>query len=122
MENENYLKELGGRIKALRLMNGWTQKELAQKCGYGSYSSNSTVTKIENGMLNLSILRLKDIADVFKVSVSYLIGEDMDNVTGQEIARRNALMIMKKKLSEDEQKELMKGLEIFFASKQTDTV
>lgn len=61
------------RIKILRLEAGYTQKELAEKLnmsssGYSSYGSEVRPTFPRTA-------RLEKMADIFNVSVSYLLGE-----------------------------------------------
>ena len=59
------------RIKDRRNELGWSQRELASKMGY---SSNTTITKIEQGTVDVSQDRLEQFAQVLGVSVAYLIG------------------------------------------------
>ena len=62
---------IGARIKARRLKLGWTQKELAEKMGYGNHSM---VARVEAGQINLPQTRLDQFAKVLGVSHSYLLG------------------------------------------------
>lgn len=62
---------VANRIKDRRNELGWSQRELAAKMGY---SSNTTVTKIEQGKVDVSQDRLEQFAKVLGVSVAYLIG------------------------------------------------
>lgn len=47
-----------------------TQKELAYKCGY---TDHTTITKMEKGQVDVTIGRLKQIADVLDTTVVDLI-------------------------------------------------
>ena len=116
-EREQFLKEFGTRIKQLRQMQGWTQKQLAEKCGYKSGSSNSTINKIETGKSDISISKLMGFAEIFGVSTSYLLGEGDAEAETEKIAKENAMRIMRRKLNEKEQGELLRGLELYFSQK-----
>lgn len=62
---------VASKIKDRRNELGWSQRELAAKMGY---SSNTTVTKIEQGKVDVSQERLEQFAQVLGVSVAYLMG------------------------------------------------
>jgi transcriptional regulator with XRE-family HTH domain len=60
------------KIRVLRQVKGWTQEEVADKLkmsanGYGS---------IERGETNVSVKRLRRIADVFGIDVVELVGSE----------------------------------------------
>jgi Predicted transcriptional regulators len=59
------------RLKTLRLESGYTQKQLAKLIGI-SYQS---LQKYEKGINKPRLSRLEEIAELFDVSVSYLLGE-----------------------------------------------
>lgn len=66
-------KSIGAIIAKLRRQNGWTQAQLAEKLGV----SDKTISKWEsgNGYPDISMLPL--LADIFAVSIDYLIvGEE----------------------------------------------
>lgn len=115
MEKEEFLAQLGNRIRKLRHIRGFTQCELASRCGYTSTASNSTINKIESGKSDVPASKLVKMADVLGVSVAFLLGEDDQNDEEKYFAKNNAMMLMKKKLSKSEQEELIKGLEIYFS-------
>lgn len=69
---DEYLKTLGNNIKSFRLLNGWTQEELATKCGYTSDNRKSAIHKIESGKSNLPASKLAVFARVFGVAPSDL--------------------------------------------------
>lgn len=58
-------------IKNRRLELGITQRELANKCGY---SDHTTINKIEKGMVDISIGRLKQIASALDTDPAELLG------------------------------------------------
>ncbi|MBK5077663.1 helix-turn-helix transcriptional regulator [Lactococcus lactis] len=59
------------RLKNLRLENGYTQKELAQILGI-AYQG---IQKYEKGVTKPRLARLEELAILFDVSISYLLGE-----------------------------------------------
>jgi transcriptional regulator with XRE-family HTH domain len=65
MENGNYLKEMGGKIKAARKANKLSLPKLSKLCN----TDMSNLWFIEQGQRNVHILTLKSIADVFKMDV-----------------------------------------------------
>jgi len=73
-----YLQTLGQNIKYLRIQHGWSQEELAEKCGYTSDTRKSTISKIENGQSDLPISKLKIFAKVLGVTCSDLCDSIQD--------------------------------------------
>ena len=69
MEMKNRLKNIGINIKSERLRLGISQEELAEKCDI----SRNSVSLIETGKINPTILRVIDIAKVLKVDVDSLV-------------------------------------------------
>ena len=75
-------------IAALRSANGMTQIDLAEKLNY----SDKAVSKWERAESIPDIFVLKQIADLFSVSVDYLLQEDHTNVpssTVKEVIRKH---------------------------------
>lgn len=63
----------GKRIKALRCQSRLTQDELGEKLGV----KKAAVQKYENGLIvNLKVDTIKKLAEIFKVSPSYIMGWD----------------------------------------------
>ena len=62
-------KESGKRIKNLRKLHGFTQEALAEKL----HVSPSHIGKIETGSNGISIDFLIEVAELFHVSLDYLI-------------------------------------------------
>ena len=69
MESMNRLKNIGINIKSERLRQGLSQEELAEKCDI----SRNSVSLIETGKINPTILRVIDIAKVLGVDVNTLV-------------------------------------------------
>lgn len=68
MEPNERLKNIGISIKSERLRKGISQEELAEKCDI----SRNSVSLIETGKINPTILRVLDIARVLKVDINTL--------------------------------------------------
>ena len=57
--------QIGKRIRGARKEKGWTQRELAGKCGF----SQQTISMTESGYVNVSFLTLKKILDVLGLDI-----------------------------------------------------
>ena len=64
----------GDRIRELREKRGWSQRELARRCGFAA----GQVGKYENEEIDPSSTYLTTLANVFGVSVDYLLGRSDD--------------------------------------------
>ena len=69
MESMKRLKNIGINVKSERLRKGLSQEELAEKCEI----SRNSISLIETGKINPTILRVIDIAKVLGVDVNLLI-------------------------------------------------
>lgn len=65
-------QELGQRVRVLRNERNWKQQALAEMIGD---KSHSTISEIENGRRMPSQATLYALAEVFDVSVGYLMGK-----------------------------------------------
>lgn len=63
------LKNIGINIKSERLRKGVSQEELAEKCNI----SRNSVSLIETGKINPTIIRVIDIAKVLGVDINVLV-------------------------------------------------
>lgn len=87
---ENFYK----RLKHLRTINHLTQLELANMLNI----ERSTLSSYETGRRYPTLVILIRIADVFDVSVDYLIGREKNNIrvtTDAQDSERNDLYIKK---------------------------
>ena len=76
---------LGKRIKECRLKKGMTQEALAEIL----FTKKSTISEYENDKIDLKFSVLKEIAKALDTSISYLSGEqdeDIDDVMQVTIA------------------------------------
>jgi transcriptional regulator with XRE-family HTH domain len=92
------------QLKTLRKINGLTQKELAEKLKIKQNSHSDW----ENGKSEPNIEMLVRIADYFDVSLDYLLGGKMKNIT-EEFSLCLKKLRMKRKLS---QKQIAEELKI----------
>lgn len=69
MNNGIFLKELGGKVKAIRKAKGLSVRALAEMCG----TDYSNLSRFENGQKNLYILSLKLIAEKLEVELKELL-------------------------------------------------
>ena len=78
-------KTIGMRIKECRMKMGMTQEALAEIL----FTKKSTISEYENDKIDLKFSVLKEIAKVLDTSISYLSGEqdeDIDDVMQMTIA------------------------------------
>lgn len=74
---------LAVNLRAMRLARGWSQEELAERCGL----HRTYVGAIERGERNVTLETLNDLASAFGVSAAELISENRPN-RGAKTSRR----------------------------------
>ncbi|MGG5333746.1 helix-turn-helix domain-containing protein [Enterococcus sp. AZ163] len=98
---------LGDRIKLLRQKNNLTQKELATKLKL----SHQTIGSWERDRTEPSAEHLKKLAQIFDVSVDYLVGYKIDIISKDRNYTRYRKDILKKiddsTISDEEMKEIL---------------
>ena len=67
-------KEIGLRLKAIRLMKALSQRQLARQSGV----ANATISQIEAGKLNPTVSMLKKVLDGFPISLGEFFGDEFD--------------------------------------------
>ncbi|SDT28160.1 Transcriptional regulator, contains XRE-family HTH domain [Mucilaginibacter mallensis] len=87
-------KSVGMNIRTLRHQHGWSQEDVADRLGI----SIPAFSKIETGVTDINLSRLEQIANVYEVSVVYLLAMD---ITEAEHEPSN-LSIAQKKLIDRE--------------------
>lgn len=70
LRDKKFLKELGGRIRALRQDRGWTQQQFADQCGL----HRTYIAGTERGERNVTVISLRALAEVLRVSPGELLG------------------------------------------------
>jgi transcriptional regulator with XRE-family HTH domain len=76
MDGSALLKDLGSRIRVIRLSKDMTQNQLAINCNF----EKSSMSKIESGQTNLTYLTLHRISKGLDVHVSKLLPLDGQSV------------------------------------------
>ena len=101
------MKEFRERVKNLMERDGISQKELANLSGI----SEASVSRYLSGDLKPRMDILTNIAKVFNVSTSYLVGED-DNISESDAYEETICVVTrnKSKLSDSQKAELIKVL------------
>lgn len=80
-ENKSTAVEIGRNIKSLRQKIGWSQQLIAQRLGI----SIPAYSKIETGITDVNISRLKQICDIYNVNVSSVIPGDNGSTVIQQL-------------------------------------
>lgn len=75
---------VGERVRLLRKKQGWTQDELANRCGY---ASKTTITKLENGQRSASEKVVETLARALNTTPAYLFGGE-EHVDGELLCVR----------------------------------
>jgi transcriptional regulator with XRE-family HTH domain len=92
----NIRKELGLRIRGLRKKNGYTQEDMADRCGlHWTY-----IGGLERGERNPTLTTLKRIADGLKTDLHALLGRPKasePSLTSREKKEGNILKWLRKK-------------------------
>ncbi len=65
MSDPQFLSILGARIRELRIKKNMSQTDLAQLCNF----EKATMSRIESGKTNVTVLTLKKISDVLRIDV-----------------------------------------------------
>lgn len=102
---------LNENLKTLRKNKGYSQEQLAVRLNV----VRQTVSKWEKGLSVPDAPMLVDIAEVFSVSVSELLGNEIEQenktdtleVIAQELAKLNELMAIEQKKKEETKKKVV---------------
>lgn len=100
---EKLSKDLGFKIKKIRKSLGMTQRQLADMV---NYSQTSTITKIENGSINISNNKVHEIAKALGVNISDLLEDNKPRINN------DPYFIDTSFLNSEEQKELKSLLDM----------
>jgi transcriptional regulator with XRE-family HTH domain len=72
LEEQNFLRQLGSKIRELRDGGGMTQAQLAEACGL----HRTFIGSVERGERNVAILNLRRIAKSLRVSLAELFANE----------------------------------------------
>lgn len=96
-------------IKQRRMELGLTQLQLAKKMGY---SDKTMISKIENGLVDLSISKVVEFAEVLDTEPRLLMGWTEEEPAGND-SKQAQLMGLLNKLPQDDQAQLLKIAKAF---------
>lgn len=91
-EDKKLSEATGTRIKQLRLKNGWTQSDFAEKLSV----SIPAISKIEAGITTINLKRLHQITEIFEVSVSKFLSL---TPASNELSTFENISILKERIS-----------------------
>jgi transcriptional regulator with XRE-family HTH domain len=82
-------KEIGNRIALLRKSRGYSQEELAKQLGL----NRTAVTQIEKGKRKLSIIEIRNLAEIFLISMDRLMAEkfELDKIPSEDTAELESI-------------------------------
>ena len=72
LDEQAFLRELGGRIRQRREQQNLTQAELGDRCGL----HRTFIGSVERGERNVSVLNLRTIAQTLRVTLAELFAEE----------------------------------------------
>ncbi len=106
-ENSFDFKDLGRKIKVLRLKKGLTQNEVAQAL----HVTPGYISNVENDRTAMSLRVLSYYAKLMGITLDSLVGEIEPEYT--ETALDNELLSEISTLKEDEKKKLLKTIKLW---------
>ncbi len=116
MQDQDLRKAFGKRLKELRKQKGWTQKELANKLDI----RYSHLNKYENGIHAPPLEKLIQLADLFDVSLDYLV----KGLPMEESPIRNELLHKRFKaletFDEEDKTTVIKVIDAIIAKRQVE--
>lgn len=71
-----FTQKVAAKLKYLRKAHGYTQEEMAKKL----YIGQTTYSKYERGCLVMNGTLAKQIANIFEVSVSYILDDGQEDI------------------------------------------
>ena len=107
--------ESSEKIKIMREMNQWTQEEVAEKLGM----STTGYAKIERGQTNVSVEKLKQIAQVFNLNVAQLLDDD-ERFVNEKLSLENEKLKQLLSAKESEIEALKKVIVLLENAKQSE--
>ncbi|ALS26500.1 helix-turn-helix transcriptional regulator [Paenibacillus cisolokensis] len=96
---------IGAQLRKLRKKSGWTQEQLAAKLNV----AKSTISQYENNINEPDLQMLVQMANLFNVSVDYLLGREMYDQAQAGKAEPN----IRERLTEEETAYLDESLKLY---------
>ncbi len=84
--DKEYLKKFGERVKMFRQQKGISQEELANALGYTTANARGTAYKIEQGKIDLSAAKIKQLAQILGISIAELMNWAEEEITPAKAA------------------------------------
>ena len=106
---DNVTENLGARIKELRVKNGLTQNKVAEAL----HVTPGYISNVENNRVAMSLRVLMYYAKLVGISLDALVGL-VEPEEYSETAVNNELQEKVSRLTEDQKKNLIKTLDIWF--------
>ena len=79
LNRDEYLKAFGARVRLARESHGLTLQEVADRAGYTSKGSRSTISSIEKGKNDIPLSKVSVLAEALGVDPHWLLfGEEDD--------------------------------------------
>jgi transcriptional regulator with XRE-family HTH domain len=88
MVAERKLQTLGTVLRGIRVRNGWTLKEMSERCGIPV----STLSKIEHDRLTLTYDKLQQLSQRLRMRMSELFAEEDEETPSLVTGRRSIAM------------------------------
>lgn len=111
MREDNLEKDIGEKLKAIRLQRGLSQSQVGNKLDF----NYTYLSKIENGQIP-SLKLLKKLADFYNISVAELFGEEVSVPNELKEIGVDYISIAKelkeKEISPEQMHEIMKMVEM----------
>lgn len=108
-------KEIGLRVKELRIKRGLDQQQLANVIGVG----RSQMSNLETGKRNFNLNQLKTLAAYFNVSFETLGFQNEDEVETLDLLERAKVIFLSDKIPAEEKRDLYDELmKIYLESKK----
>lgn len=98
---------IGEKIKRRRLELEWSQRELARRMGY---KDNTTLTKIERGLVDVSQTRVVQFAEVLGVTIAYLMDWEEEEKQSSELSIKKKEFIKRIEKMSDAQLERLEQI------------
>ncbi len=74
MENKEFLKKIGLKLKVIRSLRGMSQDDIVNKLDI----DKSYYSKVERGLTNPTLLYMKNLAEILDVKLEDIINVNID--------------------------------------------
>jgi len=100
---------IGSKIRHMRLRNSWNQEMVAERLGI----SVPAFSKIETGLTNINITRLKELAEIFDTTVQKLLHATADSTDWTDSAQLEELKELYQQKNEEFMQLQSKAIELY---------